>query len=269
MARDEATLQNARIDLKRYQDLISQGAVTQQQLDTQAATVRQSEGTVKSDQGAIDNAKLNLVYCQITSPLTGRIGLRAVDRGNIVHAADPNGLATITQLQPIAVIFNMPEDNLPEVQDAMRKNHALVGEAWDRNLQHQIATGRLLTLDNTIDQSTGTVRVKLEFANKDNRLFPNQFVNAKLLVDVVKNALVVPGAAIQRGPQSTFVWVVKQDNTVEMRNIKTGPSEGDRNSITSGLNDGDRVVIQGADKLMQGSKVTVRSQRAGQQGSAS
>ncbi len=258
MARDQATLENARIDLQRYLNLIQQNAVTRQQVDTQVATVKQSEGTVKSDQGAIDNARLQLTYCHIVSPLTGRIGLRAVDRGNIVHAADTTGLATITQLQPIAIIFNMPEDNLPEVQRQIRIKRSLVAEAYDRDLQTKLATGALLTLDNQIDQTTGTVRVKLQFANRDNTLFPNQFVNARLLVDTHRGVVLMPSAAIQRSPQDTFVYVVKGDQTVEMRKIKTSATEGDQIEVDQGVSPGDTVVIQGTDKLQQGMKVSVR-----------
>jgi multidrug efflux system membrane fusion protein len=259
MAKDQANLDNARLDLVRYQNLIQQGAVTKQQLDTQAATVKQDEGVVKSDQGAIDNAKLQLVYSHITAPLSGRIGLRGVDPGNLVQAASTTALATITQLQPIAVLFNMPEDNLPEVQKAMRGKGVLAAEAWDRNLQNRIASGRLLTLDNQIDQTTGTVRVKLEFANRDNTLFPNQFVNAKLLVDIKKNVVILPNTGIQRSPTQTFAYVIKPDNTVEVRNIQTGSSENDQIEIVKGLNPGEHVVTEGADKLQQGMKVAVHA----------
>jgi membrane fusion protein, multidrug efflux system len=258
MARDQATLDNANIDLQRYQNLIKTSAITKQQLDTQSATVKQSEGTVKNDQGAIDSARLNLVYCEITSPLDGRIGLRTVDQGNIVHAADTTGLAVVTQLQPIAMIFQMPEDNLPEVQRAMKSRPALKAEAWDRDLQHKLAAGNLLTLDNQIDTTTGTVRVKLEFANSDNKLFPNQFVNAKVLVDTKHNVILAPGGAIQRGPKSSFVYVVKQDDTIDMRNITTGATDGDQVEVTKGVDPGDLLVTEGADKLRQGVKVAMR-----------
>jgi membrane fusion protein, multidrug efflux system len=258
MARDQATLDNANIDLQRYQNLIKTSAITKQQLDTQVATVRQSEGTVKNDQGMIDSARLNLTYCEIASPLNGRIGLRTVDQGNIVHATDATGLAVVTQLQPIAMIFQMPEDNLPEVQRAMKPRPSLPAEAWDRDLQHKLAAGKLLTLDNQIDQTTGTVRVKLEFANSDNKLFPNQFVNAKLLVDTKHNVILAPGAAIQRGPKNTFVYVVKPDDTIDMRNITTGAVEGDQVEVSRGVEPGDLLVTEGADKLRQGIKVAVR-----------
>jgi membrane fusion protein, multidrug efflux system len=258
MARDQATLDNANIDLQRYQNLIKTSAITKQQLDTQVATVRQSEGTVKNDQGMIDSARLNLTYCEIASPLNGRIGLRTVDQGNIVHATDTTGLAVVTQLQPIAMIFQMPEDNLPDVQRAMKPRPSLPAEAWDRDLQHKLATGRLLTLDNQIDQTTGTVRVKLEFANSDNKLFPSQFVNAKLLVDTKHNVMLAPGAAIQRGPKNTFVYVVKPDDTIDMRNITTGAVQGDQVEVSKGVEPGDLLVVEGADKLRQGIKVAVR-----------
>ena len=259
MARDQATLDNAKVDLQRYQNLIKTAAITKQQLDTQVATVKQTEGTVKNDQGAIDSAKLQITYCTITAPLTGRIGLRTVDQGNIVHAADSNGLAVITQLQPIAMIFNMPEDNLPEVQKAMGNKHQLRAEAWDRDLQRKLASGFLLTLDNQIDQTTGTVRVKLQFPNTDNKLFPNQFVNAKLLVDTRHGVVLGPTAGIQRGPKGTFVYVVKPDETIDMRQVTIGATEGDQVEITKGLNAGEQVVTEGADKLRQGMKVTMRS----------
>jgi multidrug efflux system membrane fusion protein len=264
MARDQATLDNARIDLKRYQHLIETSAITKQQLDTQEATVKQGEGTVKNDQGVIDSAQLQLTYCRITAPISGRIGLRTVDQGNIVHAADTTGLAVITQLQPIAMIFNMPEDDLPEVQRAMGIRHALPAEAWDRDLQHKLSNGMLLTLDNQIDPTSGTVRVKLEFANKDNKLFPNQFVNAKLLVDTKRNVVLAPGAAIQRGPNSTFVYVVKPDQTIELRNVTTGATDADQVEIAKGVKPGELLVTEGADKLRQGVKVAVRKPAAGQ-----
>jgi multidrug efflux system membrane fusion protein len=261
MARDQATLDNANVDLVRYQNLIKTAAITKQQLDTQIALVHQTEGTVKNDQGMIDSAKLNLVYCEVTSPLDGRIGLRTVDQGNIVHATDTTGLATITQLQPIAMIFNMPEDNLPEVQQAMNVKKTLVAEAWDRDLQHKLAVGKLLTLDNQIDQTTGTVRVKLEFANTDNKLFPNQFVNAKLLVNTKYGVVLAPAAAIQRGPKSTFVYVVRPDSTIDMRNITLGATEGEQVEIAKGVNPGEVLVTEGADKLRQGVKVALRSSK--------
>ncbi|MEO7143108.1 MAG: MdtA/MuxA family multidrug efflux RND transporter periplasmic adaptor subunit [Bryobacteraceae bacterium] len=257
MARDQAQLNNARVDLERYKVLFSQDSIPQQQLATQQATVQQDEGVIKADQAAIDSAKLQLTYCHITAPLTGRIGLRLVDQGNIVHAADTTGLVVITQLQPIAVIFNISEDSLPQVRKAMRGAHSLPVEAWDRDLKTRLARGSLLTIDNQIDQSTGTVRFKGEFSNEDNALFPNQFVNARLLVDTLRNAVIAPMAAVQRGPDGSYMYAVKPNNTAEVRNVGIGPIEGDEAEITSGVSPGDVVVIDGVDKLQAGSKVSV------------
>ena len=257
MARDEATLNNAKVDLKRYEVLMGQDAIPKQQLDTQVATVRQSEGAIKSDQATIDSAKLQLVYCDIHSPLSGRIGLRMVDQGNMVHAADVNGLAAITQLQPIAVIFNIAEDHLPDVTKKMRAGAKFLVEAWDRDMKKKLATGVLLTIDNQVDQTTGTVRFKASFPNEDDSLFPNQFVNARLLLDMKRNVVIVPAAAIQRSPDSMYVYVVKSDNTVEVRNIVSSLTEGDQSAVDSGLEPGEKVVIDGVDKLQPGAKVTM------------
>ncbi len=257
MARDEATLNNAKVDLKRYEVLMGQDAIPKQQLDTQVATVRQSEGAIKSDQATIDSAKLQLVYCDIHSPLSGRIGLRMVDQGNMVHAADVNGLAAITQLQPIAVIFNIAEDHLPDVTKKMRAGAKFLVEAWDRDMKKKLATGVLLTIDNQVDQTTGTVRFKASFPNEDDSLFPNQFVNARLLLDTKRNVVIVPAAAIQRSPDSMYVYVVKSDNTVEVRNVVSSLTEGDQSAIDSGLEAGEKVVIDGVDKLQPGAKVTM------------
>ena len=259
MAKDEAQLKNAKVDLERYKVLLAQDSVSKQQLDTQIATVNQIEGVIKSDQAQIDNAKLQLTYSRITAPITGRIGLRLVDPGNVVRANDPNnGLAVITQLQPIAVVFNIPEDDLPKVLTKMRSGQPLGVEAYDRNLKKKLATGTLLTIDNQIDPNTGTIKCKAVFPNEDNALFPNQFVNARALVDTKQDASIVPTAAIQRSPQGTFVYVVKDDTTVEMRNIVVGPSEGDEVVIEKGLTPGEVVVIEGVDKLQRGTKVAAR-----------
>lgn len=258
LAGHTAQLENARADQRRYATLSSQGIIARQQLDTQNASVNQFEGTIRADQGLIQNIKLQLVYCHIHSPLTGRIGLRLMDQGNIVHANDPAGLATITQLQPIAVLFNLAQDYLPQVMAKSRSGQLLPVEAWDRDLKKKLATGKLLTIDNTIDATTGTARFKAEFANEDSSLFPNQFVNARLLVETRRGAVIVPAAAVQRSPQSTYVYVVKDDQTVEMRNIVPGPVEGDNSSVDSGLKPGEIVVIDGVDKLQQGSKVEAR-----------
>src|SRR5215831_1431637 len=259
MAKDAAQQQNAKVDLERYKILLAQDSVAKQQLDTQIALVNQYEGVIKSDQAQIDNAKLQLTYSRITAPITGRIGLRLVDPGNVVRANDPNnGLAVITQLQPIAVIFTIPEDDLPKVLTKMRSGQQLAVEAYDRNLTKKLATGTLLTLDNQIDPNTGTVKCKAVFSNEDNALFPNQFVNARLLIDTKKDASIVPSAAVQRSPQGTFVYVVKDDSTVKMRNVVVGPSEDDAVAIDKGLAPGEVVVIEGVDKLQQGMKVAAR-----------
>jgi membrane fusion protein, multidrug efflux system len=256
-ARDVALLDNALIDQERYKVLFAQEAIPKQQLDTQLSTVAQFRATIKSDQAMIDNAKLQLVYSKITAPLTGRVGLRLVDQGNIVHATDVNGLVVITQLQPIAVIFNIAEDSLPAVRKKMEGGTLRI-DAYDRALNKKLAQGHLLTIDNQIDQSTGTLRFKGEFANEDNSLFPNQFVNARLLLDVRHNAVIIPTAAIQRSPESSFVYVVKADNTAEVRKIVSTLTEGDEAAVDSGLEPGENVVIDGVDKLQQGTKVSVR-----------
>jgi multidrug efflux system membrane fusion protein len=262
MAKDQAQLKNAQLDLERYKVLFQQDSIAKQQLDTQEALVRQDEGAIKVDQGQIDNAKLQLVYCRITAPISGRVGLRLMDPGNMVHASDANGLIVITQIDPIAVIFAIPEDNLPQVQQQMRGGRQLPAEAYDRDLKHKLATGSLMTIDNQIDQTTGTVKFKAVFPNRDGALFPNQFVNARLLVDTIRNAVLVPNAAIQRSPQSAFVYVVKSDDTVEARNVQIQGSEGDETSISQGLSAGETVVTDGVDKLQPGAKVALRAPRA-------
>src|SRR3989442_8422590 len=256
--RDEAILANARVDLERYRILYSQNAVPKQQFDTQAATGNRYEAIVKADEGAIENAQLQLTYAHITSPIRGRIGLRLVDPGNIVHASDQNGLAVITQLQPITVIFNIAEDNIPQVMKKLQARQRLLVDAWDRDFKKKIATGALLTIDNAVDVNTGTVRFKAVFPNRDNAMFPNQFVNARLLIDIRRNAVLIPASAIQRGPQTTFVFVVKPDNTVEMRNVVPGPIEADTASVDQGLSKDEIVVTEGVDKLQQGTRVAIQ-----------
>ncbi len=258
LARDQAQLKNAKLDLERDKILLGRELISKQEYDTQLATVNQYEGAIKSDQAQIDNAKLQLDYSRITAPITGRIGLRLVDEGNMVHATDLNGLAVITQLQPIAVLFNIPEDNLPPVLNKMRAGQRLVVELYNRDLKQKLATGTLLTIDNQIDPTTGTVRCKAVFPNEDSALFPNQFVNARLLVDTKQGTIIVPAAAIQRSPQATFVYVVKDDSTVEVRNVVVGPTEGDDTSIDSGLSPGEVVVTEGVDRLQRGMKVAAR-----------
>lgn len=258
MARNQALLKNARRDLERFKTLLARDLISKQEFDAQLAQIDQHEGTIKSDQAQIDNAKLQLTYSRITAPISGRIGLRVIDEGNMVQANDPNGLAVITQLQPIAVMFNIPQDDLPPVLKKMQSGQRLAVEAYNRDLKQKLATGTLLTIDNQIDPNTGTVRCKAIFPNEDSSLFPNQFVNARLLVDTKQGTVIVPVAAIQRSPQSTFVYVVKDGGTVESRNVVVGPSEGDDVSITSGLSSGEVVVIEGVDRLQHGTKVAAR-----------
>jgi multidrug efflux system membrane fusion protein len=257
MAKDQALLKNAQVDLERYQVLFKQDSIPQQQLATQESLVRQYEGAVKVDQGQIDNARLQLTYCRITAPITGRVGLRLVDPGNIVHAADTNGLLVITEMDPIAVIFAISEDSLPQVQQQMRGGHPLPAEAYDRDLKHKLASGTLLTIDNQIDPTTGTVKLKALFPNTNNTLFPNQFVNVRLLVDTIRNAVLVPNAAIQHSPKSAFVYVVKPDNTVEARNVEVQGTERDQTAIARGLRAEEVVVTDGVDKLQPGAKVAL------------
>jgi membrane fusion protein, multidrug efflux system len=258
MARDEAQLKNARLDLERYRVLLAQDSVPKQQYDTQVAIVNQAEGTVKSDQAQIDSAKLQIVYCRITSPLTGRIGLRLVDQGNMVHASDANGLAVITQIQPIAVVFNIGAKDVPQVLQKMRTGAKLRVDAYSDDKSKKLAVGELLTIDNQIDLTSGTLRFKALFANQNGALFPNQFSNARLLIDTKRNTVIIPEAAVQRKPQGTFAYVVKSDKTVEERDIVLGPAEADARSVESGLSPDEVVVIEGVDKLQPGSKVTPR-----------
>ena len=259
MARDQAQMKNAQLDLERYRDLFKQNFIPKQQLDTQEAMVRQYEGIVRADQGQIDNAQLQLTYSSITAPINGRVGLRLVDPGNIVHANDPNGLLVITQLQPITVVFALAEDHLPAVFQRLKVGTPLVVEAFDREQKRKLATGTLLTVDNQIDPTTGTVRLKAVFANEDGALFPNQFVNARLLLDTKQGAVVVPSAAVQRGPKGTFVYVVNEtEHTVSVRAITVGVTQGEEAAIESGLASGEVVVIDGTEKLREGSKVDLR-----------
>lgn len=263
LERDEALLANARQDLLRYDTLWSQNAIPKQQYDTQKSLVAQLEGTVMIDQGALANAKLQVSYTRIFSPISGRVGLKFVDAGNIVHATDVNGLAVVTQLQPITVVFTIPEDNLPPVLEKLGKSESLAVLAFNRSDSVKIADGRLLAMDNRVDTATGTVRLKAVFPNSDNELFPNQFVNARLLLDVKHDAVVVPQAAVQRGQQGTFVYLVKQDRTVAVVPVTAGLTEGDNISIDAGLSEGDTVVVEGADKLREGSVVASITPSAG------
>jgi multidrug efflux system membrane fusion protein len=263
MARDQALLKNAQLDLQRFRTLWEKAAIAKQQLDTQEALVHQYEGAVKADQGQIDNAKLQLVYCHITSPISGRVGLRLVDPGNIVHASDVNGLVVITQIQPITVIFPIPEDSLPQVLNRFKTGARLPVEAYDREMRQRLAVGSLLTVDNQIDPNTGTVRLKAIFPNEKNELFPNQFVNARLLIEVRRGATVVPASAIQRGPQGTFVYVVSADRTAAVRPVTVDEVQEGEASIRSGLSPGELVVVDGAGRLREGSRVELRAQSSG------
>lgn len=256
--RDKALLENANIDLNRYQIAYSKNAIPKQLLDTQVATVHQLEGTVKNDQGLIDNVKVQLAYCQITSPISGRVGLRLVDPGNIVHAADTNAMLVITQLQPISVLFSVAEDYLPQIQKQLRRGNRLSVDAFDRSQQTKISSGTLLTFDNLIDTTTGTVKLKATFQNRDNALFPQQFVNARLLVSTQHGVILVPTAAIQRNAQDSFVYVVKPDQTVAMQTVSVGTTDANVAAV-EGLKAGDVVAVDGFDKLQNGAKVSVRA----------
>ncbi len=257
LARDQALLTNAKLDLERYKGLVAQDAIPKQQFDTQNATVGQYEGTVKNDAALVEAAKLQLTYARITSPISGRIGLRQTDPGNIVHANDPNGILVITQLHPIAVIFTLPEDNLPAVMRRVAAGGRLPVIAYNRDKSQKLAEGFLQTVDNQIDPGTGTSKLKAVFDNRENSLFPNQFVNVRLLLEVKKGAVVVPSVAVQRGAQGPFVYVVKADGTVENRPVTVGVVENGDSSIDAGLQAGESVVVDGADSLQPGSKVTV------------
>jgi multidrug efflux system membrane fusion protein len=262
LAKDEASLKNAQLDLLRYQSLVEEGLIPRQQLDAQATTVIQDEGAIKSDRAQVESARLNLTYSRITAPISGRVGLRLVDPGNMVHAGDASGLVVITQLSPITVLFTIPADLLPPVLRQTNAGRRLAVEAWDRDLKNKLTTGSLLAVDNQIDPSTGTVRIKALFTNEDLTLYPNQFVNARLLVDTLHGTTLIPTAALQRSPQSTFVYVVKTDGTVDMRNVEVTLSEGDDTAIRSGVEAGEVVVVDGMDKLQPGVRVTVTAPNA-------
>ena len=255
LARDQALLANAKVDLQRYRQLFADDSIAKQQLDTQQSLVRQFEAALEIDQSQIDSARLNLTYSRITAPVGGRIGLRLVDVGNIVRTTDTSGLAVVTELQPIDVVFTVPEDELPPLMAKVRGGAPIAVEAYDREGTRRLATGRLLSVDNAIDPSTGTVRVKAEFPNADDALFPNQFVNARLELEVRQGATLVPDTAVQRGTRGTFVYVVKDDHTADVRPVTVGVTEGGETSIDAGLTPGELVVVDGADLLRPGSPV--------------
>lgn len=257
LERDQALLENARVDLSRYTTLLAEDAIPEQQLATQRALVKQYEGTVTNDQGTLSAARLNVTYCRITAPITGVVGLRLVDPGNIVHASDANGMLVITQVQPISVIFTVAEDQMPAILQKYHAGQHLPVDAWDRELQHKIASGTLATVDNEIDQTTGTLKLRAMFANSANALFPNEFVNARLLEQEKTGVTLLPSAAVQRNTTQTYVYLVKPDHTVTVRLVNVGTTEGDQTEITSGLQPGDVIVMTGVDKLQEGSKVAV------------
>ncbi|CAB3788344.1 Multidrug resistance protein MdtA [Paraburkholderia ultramafica] len=261
LVRDEALLQTARLDLKRYQTLLSQDSIASQQVDTQASLVRQLEGTVKSDKANVDSFKLDLIYARITAPVSGRVGLRQVDPGNYVTSSLSTGIVVITQLQPISVIFTTSEDNLQQIIRHTQNGEQLSATAYDRANTTPLEIGTLKTMDNQIDTTTGTVRLRAIFQNDDSRLFPNQFVNTRLLVDTIKDAVIVPTTAVLNGSMGQFVYVVKADNTVTVRPVKIGPVDGERTSIKSGLQVGERVVTDGSDRLREGAKITIPAER--------
>jgi len=260
LAKDQAQRRDAEVNLERFKLLFKEGVIPQQQLDTQAALVGQFDGAIASDQSQVDNAKLQLTYSRITSPISGRIGLRLVDVGNIVHASDTNGLLVITQLQPISVIFSLPQDQLPDVNSKLRSGVQLVVDAYDRDDTAKIASGKLQTIDNQIDLTTGTYKLKSIFANADNSLFPNQFVNVHLLVDTKHNLTIVPTAAIQRGPQGTYIYAVAKDpagkdSVAKICPVTIAQTTGNSVGLSAGVNAGDMVVIDGQDKLQDGTKI--------------
>jgi multidrug efflux system membrane fusion protein len=259
LAKDQASLVQGNQDLARYQKLIVTNAISQQTLDAQVATVGQYIGAVKTDQAAIDTAKLQIIYCHITAPISGRIGLRQVDKGNLVQAAAATTLATITQLQPITVIYTIPQDDIYRVQQKFKGGQDVLVEAWNRDLATKLASGKLTAIDNLVDTTTGTVKLRATFANEDNLLFPNEFVNAKTLIDVQRNVLIVPSGAVQRGPNGAFAYVVLEDKNIEMRILKLGQTEGDQTIVESGLSAGEVVVTEGTDRLLPGTtKVSIK-----------
>jgi len=262
LARDQAQLADAKLDLARYKELIAQDAIPKQQLDTQVALVGQVEGTVKNDEATVEAAQVQLDYCRITSPISGRVGLRLVDPGNIVHAADANGMLVVTQLQPISVVFTLPEDSVPQVMRKITAGVTLPVKAYNRDKSQLLANGKLLTMDNQIDPTTGTSKLKAVFENKDNALFPNQFVNVRLLLDTKKDQIIVPTSAVLRGAQGTYVYAVKKDGTADVVPVKVGIVEGVDTSIDQGVSAGDVVVIDGADSIQPGGKVTTAATAA-------
>jgi multidrug efflux system membrane fusion protein len=257
LAKDQAALANSKVDLARYEKLVAQNSIATQTLDTQRATVAQNIGLVQVDQAQVDAQKLNLIYCRITSPVAGRVGLRQVDAGNFIQTSNTTGIVVVTELQPISVIFTLPEDNLPAVLQQVHAGKTLQVTALDRAGKNEIEVGELATIDNQIDTTTGTVKLRAMFANKTYDLFPNQFVNIKLKVDTVQDTPVVPDSAIQRGAPGTFVYLTKSDGTVAAQPVTLGPDDGTKVAVLKGLEPGQVVVVDGADRLKDGAKITV------------
>ncbi|VVE26851.1 putative resistance transmembrane protein [Pandoraea communis] len=257
LARDQALLKNAQLDLARYETLLKQDSIAGQTVDTQRALVKQYEGTVKADEGLLGNARLQLNYASVSAPVSGLAGLRQVDPGNIVHASDTNGIVIINEVTPITVVYTIPEDSLPKVVKRSRGGETLLVETFDRSGKIKLASGKLASIDNQIDTTTGTVKLKAEFANGDGLLFPNQFVNVKMLVDTLKGATLIPSAAVQRGTQGSFVYTVQPDQTVKLKTVKLGPTDGTHVAVESGIVPGEKLVIDGMDKLRDGAKVEV------------
>lgn len=262
LVRDQALLANSQLDLKRFQAAFPYNAISKQQLDTQIALVKQNKGNVQVDLGQIAAVKVNLIYCEITSPINGRVGLRLVDPGNFVQTSDANGLLVINTLNPITVVFTIPEDNIPEVMQQLVAGKVLSAKAFDREQNRLLAVGKLLTIDNQIDQTTGTVKLKADFQNDNYNLFPNQFVNIMLLVKTIPNAIIIPTAAVQNGSQGPFVYLLNNDQTVSIQAIKVGINYGNYTQVVSGLSSGQIVVTEGTDKLTDGAAVTVSQPRA-------
>ena len=260
--RDQAALASARVDLDRYKRLLAQNSVAAQTYSDQQATVRQDEATLVADQAAVETARLNLSYCRITSPVAGKVGLRQVDLGNLVQANQATPIVTVTQMRPMSVLFTVPENDLSQIFEHARGGGKLAVEAYDRNMQHLIATGTLASIDNQINTSTGTLQLRALFDNSDSQLFPNEFVNVKLVVDTLQHQIVVPGAAVQNGPSSNFVYIVDPDHTVTMRTVTTGPTDGNDIAIMKGLTPGETVVTDGADQLRDGAKVLLPGESA-------
>lgn len=266
LERDQAQLINARVDLKRFQTLYKLNSVSQQTLDTQSALVKQLDGTVKLDQGQLNGAQVNLAYCRITSPIDGRVGLRLVDPGNFVQTSDTTGIVVVNTVNPITVVFTIPEDNVSDVLQQIYNGKTLAVQAYDRTQTQLLDTGKLLTIDNQIDPTTGTVKLKAQFENQHYLLFPNEFVNVKLQVNTLHNAVLVPTAAVQQGSQGPYVFLLNTDNTVSIKPVVTGVVTGNDTTLSSGISSGQTVVIEGADKLSDGAKVTVENAQMDAQG---